>query len=909
MYSDLQKLFSSRVIVRVPPPEIGSGHYSSFFNSKIVRRIPNDNKFETSKYVRKVQKIQDGVYKINYPSDKQRLGDVHSRPEECVLSGSNTSLISGSAEVLGEISGPNLPLPISVPSLWPSIGSKDFHEAGSRGGGLPKKPRHNDSSILGRFSRGGKNRRYSAKTQRSSHNGFGAPRMGSKPGKVTSKARIPENISGSTLGLYSQTILFARSLAAFNEEVGVRVPKGSGYSKICHENVGEDDSLHPLCQVGSGTLKTTTGTSSQNMGPSSFFPGQKASSINRRKKITTMVDSRLQPKSRCAMDRNPLRGYHHGRRSVVMGSTLGRKILSGRVAKENQSDVIKLQRIVRSLGGPQKKPSPPKKQTRKNSIGQCDSSILFETPGRLQTQGSSRSSSKDFCLVRKHNPVNNSSTSRGISKHSGRLPEQKKGVSNRMGIKSEHFSNAMPPLGNSWHRLVRYKEKFEGAKILFPQPFRYPGSSRRTESEVGRTSILCVPSNSTYPSSAQKDPRGPSNSDNNSAILAKKKLVPIVRVFQHHGSYQSPVMEGHHSSRTGVTPRSREITSISMDPERDMLKARGLSDKVISTIQASRKPVTAAIYHKIWKKFCTESGRSAGIPGALDVPRVLNFLQSGFDMGIRPSTLKVQISALSTFLDYPLASHPWIIRFVKAIQKLRPTLRQLVPSWDLNLVLRALCKDPYTLREDMPISVRTWKTAFLVAITTAKRVGEIQALSIKDPYLQVREDHIILKLDPAFVPKVASFKNRDQEIILPSFCDNPSNEKEQALHSLDVRQAVLDYLEATSSWRKDSNLFILFGGKNRGKKASKTSIARWITSIISKAYTSEGIDCAVGIKAHSTRAVSASWAERVGASLDQICKAATWARVNTFCKHYKLDVLAAHQTSFGRKVLQAVVPP
>ncbi|CAJ0958413.1 unnamed protein product [Ranitomeya imitator] len=121
----------------------------------------------------------------------------------------------------------------------------------------------------------------------------------------------------------------------------------------------------------------------------------------------------------------------------------------------------------------------------------------------------------------------------------------------------------------------------------------------------------------------------------------------------------------------------------------------------------------------------------------------------------------------------------------------------------------------------MPISVRTWKTAFLVAITTAKRVGEIQALSIKDPYLQVREDHIILKLDPAFIPKIASAKNRDQEIILPSFCENPSNEKEQALHSLDVRQAVLNYLEATSSWRKDSNLFILFGETCKCKNAAK----------------------------------------------------------------------------------------
>ncbi|CAN2388246.1 hypothetical protein PRIEUP_LOCUS14972 [Pristimantis euphronides] len=64
-----------------------------------------------------------------------------------------------------------------------------------------------------------------------------------------------------------------------------------------------------------------------------------------------------------------------------------------------------------------------------------------------------------------------------------------------------------------------------------------------------------------------------------------------------------------------------------------------------------------------------------------------------------------------------------------------------------------------------------------------------------------------------------------------------------------------------------------------------------------------------GIKAHSTRAVSTSWAEKAEASVDQICKAATWRNIHTFYKHYRLDLNSVYDLSFGRKVLQAVIPP
>ncbi|CAJ0949322.1 unnamed protein product [Ranitomeya imitator] len=67
-------------------------------------------------------------------------------------------------------------------------------------------------------------------------------------------------------------------------------------------------------------------------------------------------------------------------------------------------------------------------------------------------------------------------------------------------------------------------------------------------------------------------------------------------------------------------------------------------------------------------------------------------------------------------------------------------------------------------------------------------------------------------------------------------------------------------------------------GKKKGKKASKATLARWIKSTITAAYFSAGRTPPESLKAHSLRAISASWAEKAGVSMDQICKAATWSR-------------------------------
>ena len=51
------------------------------------------------------------------------------------------------------------------------------------------------------------------------------------------------------------------------------------------------------------------------------------------------------------------------------------------------------------------------------------------------------------------------------------------------------------------------------------------------------------------------------------------------------------------------------------------------------------------------------------------------------------------------------------------------------PSWDLSKVLRFLLSDAFEPLRDAPLRALTKKVLFLLALATAKRVGELQALS------------------------------------------------------------------------------------------------------------------------------------------------------------------------------------
>ncbi len=90
--------------------------------------------------------------------------------------------------------------------------------------------------------------------------------------------------------------------------------------------------------------------------------------------------------------------------------------------------------------------------------------------------------------------------------------------------------------------------------------------------------------------------------------------------------------------------------------------------------------------------------------------------------------------------------------------------------------------------------------------------------------------------------------------------------------------------------RCSEQLFVCFGGQQKGMAVSKQRLAHWLVDAITVVYQVQGEPCTLGVRAHSTLSVAFSWALAHGASLADICRAAGWATPNTFAIFYNLQV-------------------
>lgn len=326
---------------------------------------------------------------------------------------------------------------------------------------------------------------------------------------------------------------------------------------------------------------------------------------------------------------------------------------------------------------------------------------------------------------------------------------------------------------------------------------------------------------------------------------------------------------------------------------------------------SSRKSSTHKIYNRTWNRFmswCLESNRN---PQGPPIPLVLEFLQAGLDKGLSTSTLRRQVAALSATLGTraggSIAQHTHIKRFLRGVSLVSPPQVHRFPSWRLNLVLKALCRPPFEPLASCQVKVLTFKTLFLVALVSARRVSELRALSVNTELCIFQRDSVTLRPDPVFVPKVNSVFHSSQDIVLPSFCPDPKNSRERELHCLDVRRALSFYLERTKVIRKTESLFVSFQQSSIGKQVSTSTLSRWIRDCIILAYQTSGVEPPPGICAHSLRSAATSAAYSAFPSLETVCKAATWSSVHTFTKHYRVDKRAPADAAFGRGVLQQVL--
>ncbi|KAI2668821.1 Transposon Ty3-G Gag-Pol polyprotein [Labeo rohita] len=238
-----------------------------------------------------------------------------------------------------------------------------------------------------------------------------------------------------------------------------------------------------------------------------------------------------------------------------------------------------------------------------------------------------------------------------------------------------------------------------------------------------------------------------------------------------------------------IPSQARSVESSRLAPEGNQLRDTGLSPAVIETILSARAPSTRKNYAAKWGVFERWCVKHNVDPVNCQIASVLDFMQEKLSTGTCPATLRGYVAALSAchaLIDgAPLGSHPLLSRFLRGARRLRPPVKTKIPSWDLAIVLEGLVGTPFEPLESASDKLLTLKMVFLMAITSLKRIGDMQALSISPSCLDFAPGmvKVILHPHPDYLPKVPF--SAAHPVILEAFCPPPFITPEQEKsHSL-----------------------------------------------------------------------------------------------------------------------------
>ena len=253
---------------------------------------------------------------------------------------------------------------------------------------------------------------------------------------------------------------------------------------------------------------------------------------------------------------------------------------------------------------------------------------------------------------------------------------------------------------------------------------------------------------------------------------------------------------------------------------------------------------------------------------------------------LRVSSIKGYRSMLSAVFRFQLpsfSSHP-VLRDLLRSFALKSAGRQLrPPAWDLTLVLRFLTSSTFEPLAEAPLRVLTQKVLFLLAFATAKRVGELQALSSIVTFVQ---GDACLSYVPEFVAKLESLsRSIPRSFLVRSLSDFAAGlDVDLLLCPVRALLIYLDRLSTLSPLRR--RLFV--SPRRPSHPLSKNAVSFFLRDVISFAGASRP---EVGrLRAHDIRSVSTSVAFHRNWSVSAVLESATWSSSSVFTSFYLRDL-------------------
>ena len=279
--------------------------------------------------------------------------------------------------------------------------------------------------------------------------------------------------------------------------------------------------------------------------------------------------------------------------------------------------------------------------------------------------------------------------------------------------------------------------------------------------------------------------------------------------------------------------------------------------------------------------------------------QIASFLFDLFDThGLSPQTIKGYRTCIGSVLNRTgrakVVLHRTISDMIASMELQRPRITPVLPQWDLGVVLEALSESPYEPLREASFKHLTLKTVFLLAMASAGRCSELQALRFDQNYILFRPKGagVTLYFSPEFMRKNQKPNQVNDPWYIPAV---PTGKSEFGAPNCPVKALRYYHRHLTKhpELRKDRRrLFVPIKDNNAGKELSASTISRWIctTIVASHAAIQNSRNLSGSVKAHEVRAVATSLQLFNKVDLHSVMKAGRWSSGGTFTSFYLRDL-------------------
>ena len=455
-------------------------------------------------------------------------------------------------------------------------------------------------------------------------------------------------------------------------------------------------------------------------------------------------------------------------------------------------------------------------------------------------------------------------------------------------------------VGQSVDRPVRDLPQREAAPVLLA----CPGSTGRlrgcASSSLGRPGPLHVPSLCSGRSGDRSRPAVIASRDDSARTsLAREGVVRRLAASADPTTPGSSLL-GKAASAAPLQPvpsrRPRAEPSRVATLKRHYRKS-GFSGRVARVLSGVLRESSSRLYQSRWKIFCGWCRGRSVAPVNASVPVVVDFLiHLRQDKGLSVSAVKGYCSALNSVLALKgrdLATSREITTLLRSFARSVNPVELRPPAWDVSLVLQSLTGAPYEPLRTCEERFLAQKTLFLLALASAKRIGELHALSYRVSHTRDWGE-VSFAFVTGFVAKTqdpSSLAPRFEGFSVPALTNARKNRNGRLLCPV---RAVKVYLDRTAPHRPRCERLFVTAGRSK-KEISKTTVSFWLRKTISRAYELSGTALPVPApRARETRGIAPSILFRKNFAVDQVLKAGTWRRHTTFTRHYLRDI--AHKS-------------